>query len=65
MGTIWTSRGYMDEDELTFTSGCHSDDNEVATWQEWRTADGELVKRDAQVALKRGVEATIALGDVS
>lgn len=52
-GCIWTSRGWLYEATLTKTIGAVDDDNEHTTWQEWRHADGELVKREAQIQLKR------------
>ncbi len=49
MKTIY---GEVHESLLVRSEGRREDDNEIATWQEWRL-DGELVRRDAQVQLKR------------
>ena len=62
MGTIFTSKGYMDEAELTFTTGGVDNDNENTTWEEWRDSTGEIVKRGVHVRLKKGVEVTAELG---
>lgn len=53
VGMIWTIRGWMREAELTKTSGTDEDQNSRSAWEEWRAADGEIVKRNAHVMLKR------------
>ena len=54
MALITTTKGEIDESLLTFKQGGFEDDNEQTTWQEW-WLDGELVRRDAQVNLKKGI----------
>lgn len=49
---IFTTKGMLDEDTLVKTDGGIDNDNECTTWQEWRL-DGEIVKRDLQVRLKK------------
>ena len=61
MAKILTIKGEIDESALTFKETRFEDDNEIATAQEWYL-DGELVKRDAQVQLKKwpeGMEAFV------
>jgi len=41
--------------DLTFSEGGVDNENECTTWQEWRAADGEIVKRAVQVRLKKGL----------
>lgn len=62
MATILTTKGLLDEAVLVKTEGMLDNDNEHTTWQEWRL-DGELVKRDVQVRLKK--PAVFADGAVS
>lgn len=64
MSTIWTNRGYMDEAELTFSTGEVDNENERTTWEEWRDHTGEIVKRNVHVRLKKGVEMTMELGAI-
>jgi hypothetical protein len=52
-GCVMTTRGWLHEALLTKTTGVVEDDNEYTTWQEWRDASGEIVKREAQIQLKR------------
>lgn len=59
---IWTIRGFMDEAALTKTEGSEEDDRAVTTWQEWRAADGEIVKRDVQIVIKQGHEFALDQG---
>ena len=61
MAEIFTTRGMVEESTLTKTEGGVDNDNECTTWQEWRAADVEIVKREAQVRLKRGMA---ALGEI-
>ena len=64
MKLIETSKGMVEESRLEFKSGVSIDnDDERATFEEWYL-DGELVKRNAHVTLKKwpeGCEATAAL----
>jgi len=46
----------MDDSLLAYTEGGFEDDNEITKWQEWRL-DGKIVKRGAQVHLKKNVAA--------
>jgi len=55
MGMIETSRGMLDEACLVKTEGGFENDDEHTTWEEWRL-DGELVKRNAHVRLKKWPE---------
>jgi hypothetical protein len=48
----------IDESLLKKTEGTHDDENEYTTWTEWRL-DGKLVKRAAQVNLKKCVSAEV------
>jgi hypothetical protein len=52
MNMIETIHGLIDEALLRKVETRREDDNEIATAQEWYLAD-ELVKRDAQVQLKK------------
>lgn len=52
---IFTSRGMLPVADLTFSEGGVDNENECTTWQEWRAADGEIVKRAVQVRLKKGL----------
>lgn len=65
MAEIWTSKGFLDDATLTFTTGGVDNDNECTTWEEWRDATGEIVKRNVHVALKKGVEMRLELGEVN
>lgn len=62
---IFTIRGMVDERTLTKSVGSLDNENEYTTWQEWRAADGEIVKRDVQVRLKRGMAALSEAGAFS
>jgi hypothetical protein len=64
MTEILTSRGMMDEAELSFIKGHEETDNWFVEWEEWWASDGELVKRNAHVTLKRGLGALIEQGAV-
>lgn len=59
MAEIWTKNGFVEESTLTKTEGCLENENERTTWQEWRDADGDIVKREAQVRLKRGLDVEV------
>ncbi len=59
---IETKLGLIDEDKLVYKEGVSVDDeNERSTYQEWYL-DGELVKRNAHVTLKKWPVASGALG---
>lgn len=64
MEDVWTSKGLIPAAELTYTTGEVDNDNEHTTWEEWRDHTGEIVKRNAHVRLKRGVELNVELGAV-
>ena len=49
---IETLRGLVEESLLVKTEGGFENDVEQTTWEEWRL-DGELVKRNAHVRLKK------------
>jgi hypothetical protein len=49
---IHTSEGEIDEKLLEYREGGFEDDNETTTWQEY-WLQGRLVRRDAQVKLKK------------
>lgn len=56
MEEIITSRGMMPISALTYTEGVDRDDEEMkVSWQEWRAIDGEVVKRNVDVALKKSL----------
>jgi hypothetical protein len=52
---IYTIHGDMDESLLEKTEGVVDNDNEHTTWVEYRL-NGEVVRRDVHVALKKGLE---------
>ena len=60
MAEIFTTKGMIEESLLVKTEGGHENENEILTWQEWRLND-ELVKREAQMILKQGVEIATAV----
>ncbi len=60
---IYTTRGMMDESLLVKTEGVVNDYNEYTTWQEWRLGD-EIVKREAQIHLKKGLAFATEAGKV-
>lgn len=51
---IFTTKGMIEETLLIKTEGHNENENEIQSWQEWHL-DGELVKRDVQLHLKRGM----------
>lgn len=61
---IFTSKGLLPADTLAYSEGGFDDENETTTWQEWRDATGEIVKRNAHVRLKRGVELQAEIGSI-
>lgn len=61
---IFTSRGMMEASLLHYSKGRDENDNEVVEWEEWRASDGEIVKRNVQVALKKGLGALMTQGAV-
>lgn len=54
MALIFTTKGDIEESLLVKTEGGSENDTEIITWQEWRL-DDEIVKREVQMHLKRGV----------
>lgn len=60
---IYTTKGMMDESLLVKTDGVVNNYNEYTTWQEWRL-DGEIVKREAQIHLKKGLAFAADAGKV-
>lgn len=57
MAEIFTSRGMMPVSALTFSEGVAEDDAERrVTWQEWRAPDGEIVKREVQLHIKKPLD---------
>jgi hypothetical protein len=54
MALISTTKGDIDESLLEFTEGGYENDNELQTFQQW-TLEGEVVKRDVQLHLKKGL----------
>jgi hypothetical protein len=59
MDMIETSRGPMAVSDLAYSEGVDQDDENCrVSWQEWRAADGEIVKRNASVEFKRWPGAT-------
>lgn len=62
MEHIFTSKGLMPLDKLTFSTGDMENDVERTTWEEWRDDTGEVVKRNVHVTLKTGVEMKLELG---
>lgn len=62
MDHIFTSKGLLPLDQLTFSTGIVDDDNEHTTWEEWRDGTGEIVKRNVHIRIKKGVEMTTELG---
>jgi hypothetical protein len=55
-GCTWTSKGWMHDSLLTKTVGTFENENEATSWQEWRDSTGEIVKRSAQIRLKKWPE---------
>lgn len=64
MTEIFTIRGMLPVQTLTFTEGQDENENEVVAWQEWRAIDGEIVKRNVHVHLKKGLELPGMVGDI-
>lgn len=54
MALIFTTKGDIEESLLVKTEGGLENDTEIIKWQEWRL-DDEIVKREVQMHLKRGV----------
>lgn len=61
MPTITTKYGPIDEELLERRDSRSENDNEIATAQEWYLC-GELVRRDAQVQLKKFPESVTEQG---
>lgn len=65
MPQIYTTKGFLEESSLTRTVGFEDRENEMVVWVEWRlipdgdrlnvvgVGQGELVRRDAHVIMKR------------
>jgi hypothetical protein len=60
MAAVNTTKGYVEEDTLSRTVGFEDRPDEMVVWVEWRL-DGELVRRDAHVILKKLVDAAEAV----
>lgn len=54
MNQVHTIKGLIDRDKLTVEEIVTEDDNSRAVATEWRTLDGELVRRDAHVMILSG-----------
>jgi hypothetical protein len=54
MALIFTTKGDIEESLLDLQTGGHENDDEICTWQEYYL-DGELVKREAQLHLKKAI----------
>lgn len=54
MALISTTKGDIDESLLEYSEGGYENDNELQKFQQW-TLDGEVVKRDVQLHLKKGL----------
>jgi len=59
---IETSRGLMPLAALTYSDGVEETDDYRTEWQEWRAIDGEIVKRNVHVKMKRWPAMTGAAG---
>lgn len=55
MALIFTTKGDIEESLLEKTVGNSENDNEIVSWQEW-SLNGEIVKREVQMHLKKGFE---------
>ena len=58
MALLYTTKGEIDESLLVRTEGVDENDNERAEWVEYRL-DGELVRRDLHLTLKKSVFSTM------
>ncbi len=54
MAMIFTTKGEIEESLLVKKTGGYETEDEIQTFQEWYL-DGELVKRDVQLHLKKGL----------
>ena len=59
---IFTSRGMLPLSSLTYCEGTEETDDYKTTWEEWRAIDGEIVKRNVRVDMKRWPEMAGAVG---
>lgn len=55
MSKVQTTKGLINRDLLTVEEIVTEDDNSRAVATEWRTLDGELVRRDAHVMILSGL----------
>ncbi len=53
---LWTSKGHIPYEELVYESGWEEGEQHVKFWERW-TKDGEEVKSNAHVYIKRGIGA--------
>ena len=58
---MFTTKGEMDEALLVKTEGLVDNENEHTTWTEYHL-DGELVRRDVHVTLKKSVFSESGIG---
>jgi hypothetical protein len=61
---VHTAKGLIDRDLLMVEEIVTEDDNSRAVATEWRTLDGELVRRDAHVMILRGHELAGAVQEI-
>ena len=59
---VFTSRGMMPLSSLAYSEGAEETDDYRTTWEEWRAIDGEVVKRNVRVAMKRWPVISGAIG---
>ncbi len=52
---LWTKNGHIPYEELVYESGWEEGASHVKFWERW-TKDGEEVKSNAHVYIKRGIE---------
>lgn len=64
MALVHTTKGLIDEELLSYAYVEQSDDNSIGVAREWRIKDAadEIVRRDAWVTMKRGLETTAEKG---
>ena len=60
MNKIFTTKGMVEESQLTKITGNSESENEIISWQEWRLND-ELVKREVSLHLKQPLQGFSAL----
>lgn len=64
MTKVQTIKGFIDRDLLMVEDIVSEDENSRAVATEWRTLDGELVRRDAHVMILRGHELSGAVQEI-